>query len=244
MRKAVRRSLAGLVALVAAAAAGLVWLVAATPTIGDLATGDPDTTAFIERARATGLRVEWMPVPLDEVAVDLQLAIVVSEDIRFFSHHGFDPIEIRAALREAMTGHRLRGASTITQQLARNLWLSNDRTPTRKVREAALACKLERALSKRRILELYLNTAIFGARTVGVEAAARRYFGVSAAQVTREQAARLAAALPAPSHRYPGSGSPRAERQVERILERMEWPTGLRQRLLDLRASTGEHLGS
>ncbi len=138
-----------------------------------------------------------------------------------------------------MTGKRLHGASTITQQLARNLWLSRKRTPGRKLREAILTVRLEHALTKRRILELYLNTAIFGASTVGVKAAAQRYYGVSAADLTREQAARLAATLPAPEHWHPDSGSPRANRHFHRILRRMDWPLGLREHLGKLTGDGG-----
>lgn len=204
---------------------GLFWL---TPDVDSLIQTDPQTTAFVERAVASGLSVSWIPVPYETVATDLKLAVVVSEDVGFFQHQGFDTFEIQAALKDAMDGKRLRGASTITQQLAKNLWLSQDRTIQRKLQEAILAWKLERKLSKRRILELYLNTAVFGPGTFGVEAAAQRYFGVSASDVTKEQAARLAATLPAPSLFYPGSQSPRAGRQFQRILKRMDWPTGLR----------------
>ena len=206
-------------------------LFAASPHAAPLAEGDPATTAFIERTRMTGLEVHWTPVPYDAIAEDLKLAVLVSEDIRFFSHRGFDGFEIRTAVGDALRGKRLRGASTLTQQLARNLWLSNRRSPVRKLREAILTVKLENSLSKRRILHLYLNTAIFGADLVGVEAASRRFFGVSAAEVSPEQAALLAATLPAPTKWYPGSGSPRAARQFERILDRMRWPTGLREHL-------------
>lgn len=225
-------------------AAGIVFIVGAvalvgvllmtTPGVGSLAATNPSTTSFIERARTAGRPVSWEPVPLERVSPDLVLAILVGEDIRFFDHHGFDRVEILNAVREALTGKRLRGASTITQQLARNLWLSRRRTPGRKIEEAILTVRLEHALTKRRILELYLNTAIFGASTVGVEAAARRYYGVSAADLTREQAARLAATLPAPEHWGPGSRSPKAERHFRRILERMDWPLGLRERVRKL----------
>lgn len=229
-----RRLVLGAVIGLVVVAGGLGVSILATPDVDFLVDGDPKTTAFIDRAVAAGLQVEWIPVPFDDIAIDLKLAVLVSEDIRFFEHRGFDAHEIRAALRDALTGKRLRGASTITQQLARNLWLSRERTPGRKLREAVLAWKLERRLSKRRILELYLNTTIFGAETFGVEAAAQEYFGVSASEVTRLQAVEMVATLPAPTRWYPGSGSPRAGRQVQRILERMKWPTGLLERLDEL----------
>ncbi len=234
-RRVVRKALRWIGIGAAFAVIGLVVgfgvLLLATPSVDGLISDDPETTAFIDRAIGSGLQVEWAPVPYEDIAIELKLAVLVSEDLRFFEHRGFDRHEIRVALKEAMTGKRLRGASTITQQLARNIWLSRERTPARKLKEAALAWKLERRLSKSRILELYLNTAIFGLQTVGAEAAAQRWFGVPAAEVSRLQAAELAATLPAPTQCYPGSGSPRAGRQVRRILERMDWPSGLRKRL-------------
>ena len=216
----------------------IVWLIvvwASLPDPGVLAHQNPSTTAYIQRERAKGRTVEWTPVALDAMAEDIKLAVLVSEDLRFFSHHGFDWYEIRAAVKDALTFKRLRGASTITQQLARNLWLSRKRTPGRKIREAMLAWKLEHTLSKRRILELYLNTAIFGRDIVGVEAAARHDYGIPASVLTRQQAARLAAALPAPAKWYPGSSSPRAGRLYHRILERMRWNTSVKRHLEALR---------
>ena len=213
------------------AAVGLAVLYFASPDPSPLADHDPETTSWIERARASGQTIVWIPVPIEHISEDLRLAVIVAEDMRFFEHRGFDRYEIRAALRDALAGRRLRGASTITQQLARNLWLSNERTPERKIKEAVLAWKLEHTLTKRRILELYLNTAIFGHGAIGAEAASLRYFGVPASDLTREQAARLAATLPAPSKWYPGSDSPRAAHHYARILERMELAGNLRDRL-------------
>jgi len=214
-----------------AASIGLAALYLATPDPRPLARHDPETTSWIERARASGQTVVWFPVPLEKISTDLQLAVLVGEDVRFFDHHGFDPHEIRAALGDALRGKRIRGASTITQQLARYLWLSKERTLRRKLTEAVLAWKLERSLSKRRILELYLNTAFFGHGAFGAEAASLVYFHVPSSELSREQAARLAATLPAPSKWYPGSGSPRADRHFRRILHRMDLAVGLRRHL-------------
>jgi len=210
---------------------GLALLFFTTPNVAALVQTDPQTTALIKQAKAVGQQVTWIPIPYEAVSTDLKLAVVVAEDFRFFLHSGFDRYEIKAATRDAVTGKRLRGASTITQQLARNLWLTHDRTVTRKLKEAMLAWKLERSLSKKRILELYLNTAIFGPETLGVEAAAQRYFGVPASKITKDQAAQLAASLPAPSHWYPGSQSPRGTRHYQRILDRMDQAAGLRRLL-------------
>jgi monofunctional biosynthetic peptidoglycan transglycosylase len=214
--------------ILAAALGGAVFLLLSTPSVAGLAQSDPQTTAVLERALGAGHRVTWLPVPFEAISTDLKLAVVVAEDFRFFAHSGFDHYEIKAAMREAITGKRLRGASTITQQLARNIWLSNDRTLTRKVKEAVLTWKLERRLSKRRILELYLNTAPFGPDTIGVEGAAQQYFGIPASDITRVQAAHLAAGLPAPSLWHPGTKSPRAKRHFQRILEKMDKAAGLR----------------
>ncbi len=213
-------------------AGGLALLFLSTPTVDFLVRDNPRTTAPIEKAKALGLSVVWTTVSYEDISTDLKVAVVVAEDFRFFLHGGFDSYEIKAALKDAVTRGRIRGASTITQQLARNLWLSSDRTATRKLTEAVLAWKLERRLSKKRILELYLNTAIFGPETFGVEAAAQRYFGIPASMISRTQAAQLAAALPAPSRWFPGSESPRATRHFERIMNRMNQASGLR-RLLE-----------
>jgi len=137
--------------------------------------------------------------------------VIVGEDSRFYSHHGIDPVEIADALGvgrgQGFWGtiatawrrrDRLRGASTITQQLAKNLYLSPSRSPLRKLKEAVTALRLELALSKDRILELYLNVVEWGPGVWGAEAASRAYFGVPAARLTEEQAAALAATLPHP----------------------------------------------
>ena len=126
------------------------------------------------------------------------------------------------AAREAVKGKRVRGASTITQQLAKNLWLSPSRSPFRKLKELILTRQLERSLSKRRILELYLNVVQFGPDVYGAEAASLRYFSIPSSQLDREQAARLAASLPRPVTWHPGVSSRGYNRSVARILARME----------------------
>ena len=192
------------------------------PDIASLEKAKPDTTAFIELARSRGADVEWRWVSSDAISIDLQKAVLVAEDLSFFSHKGFDTHEIRIAAREAAQGKRVRGASTITQQLAKNLWLSPSRSPTRKLREIVLTRQLERHLSKRRILELYLNVVEFGPGVYGAEAAARRYFGIPAADLRPEQAARLAASLPRPASWHPGVESRGYDKSVSRILALME----------------------
>jgi monofunctional biosynthetic peptidoglycan transglycosylase len=192
------------------------------PNVAALATSNPETTAFIERARSQGVEVDWRWVSSSAISTDLKKAVLVAEDLSFFSHTGFDTHEIRVAAREAMEGKPVRGASTITQQLAKNLWLSPSRSPTRKAREIVFTRQLERHLSKKRILEIYLNVVEFGPGIYGAEAAARHYYGVSAADLSSEQAASLAASLPRPSKWHPGVDSRGYRKSVARILARME----------------------
>jgi len=190
---------------------------------------NPSTTAYIELDKAKAItegrkpHIEWQWVPYARIAVPMKQAVIVSEDLNFFSHRGFDLGEIRASLRDAWEEREMpRGASTLTQQLARNLWLSPDRAWGRKLREALLTVRLERALSKPRILELYLNCVEFGPGCYGAEAAARRYFKKSAADLTDREAAQLAAGLPSPGRWHPGSSSVGYQRRVDRLLARME----------------------
>jgi len=223
--KLLRRALLAL-AIATAAFALFEW--ATWPDAGALAREIPKSTAFIQRhqqrERAAGRsgKVAWRPVAYARIAADLKVAALVSEDIDFFSHEGFAVAEMKKAFSEAWEeGEAPRGASTITQQLAKNLWLSPSRNPWRKVKEALLTRDLERALEKRRILELYLNVAEFGQGIYGAEAAARAYFGVSASALSREQAAALAGSLPKPSKWHPGATSTVYRSRVERILRRM-----------------------
>jgi monofunctional biosynthetic peptidoglycan transglycosylase len=197
------------------------------PDASDLVSENPATTAFIERYRDRRERdptlppVRWQWVPASAISVHVKRAVVSAEDLEFFHHDGFSRAEMGAAVRDALQGADLRGASTITQQLAKNLWLSPSRNPLRKVKEAILTRRLEAALTKARILDLYLNVAEFGPGIYGVGAAARHYFGKSAAALTEREAAMLAASLPRPSTWHPGVDSPTYRRYVEEILDRM-----------------------
>jgi monofunctional biosynthetic peptidoglycan transglycosylase len=199
-----------------------LYIVFSWPDVAALAESTPETTAFIESARSRGVEIQWRWVPYDRISPELKKSVLVAEDFSFFSHNGFDAHEIKIAAREAVQGKRVRGASTITQQLAKNLWLSPSRSPLRKLRELILTRQLERNLSKRRILELYLNVVQFGPDVYGAEAAARHYFGIPPGELDREQAARLAASLPRPSTWHPGVSSRGYNRSVARILARME----------------------
>ncbi len=204
----------------------LFW--ATLPDVRPLARSWPGTTSFMERRKAElarrgeKTRLEWTPVPLSRISPEMWRAVVVAEDARFWQHNGVDWDAARNALQKNWEKGALKvGGSTITQQLAKNLYLSPARTPWRKLRELVIARRLERDLTKRRILELYLNVIEFGRRTFGVEAASRRYFGKSAADLTAEQAATLAAVIPSPRIYDPVRHPDRARRRAERILREM-----------------------
>ncbi len=220
------RRLALLTAVALAAAAVFFW--ATLPDVEPLAKAWPKTTAFMERRKARlaregkSTRLEWTPVPLGRIAPDLRRAVVVAEDARFWEHGGVDWEAMRGALEKNWEKGDIKvGGSTITQQLAKNLYLSPARTPWRKLREFAIARRLEDRLPKKRILELYLNVIEFGPRTFGVEAAARRYMGKSAAELSRDEAATLAAVIPSPRIYDPVRHPDRVSRRARRILRWM-----------------------
>jgi len=166
---------------------------------------NPGSSAFMEaslermqhRNPKAALRYQW--VPYERISVNLKRAVVAAEDAKFLDHEGFDWEAIQKAIeKNEKRGRVVAGASTISQQLAKNLFLSGDRSWLRKGQEAVITGMLEAMLSKRRILELYLNLAEWGDGTFGAEAAARVHFGVSAAALDAEQAAWLAVILPSP----------------------------------------------
>ena len=156
-------------------------------------------------------------IPLSQISPDLQHAVVAAEDARFYQHHGFDWHEIQIAAEDDMEGGRSRGASTITQQLVKNLFFGTGRSILRKGAEATLVPVAEFILGKQRILEIYLNVVEWGPGVYGAEAACRYYDGTAARSVGRQQAARLAAILPAPLKRRPE----RMNNYSALILERM-----------------------
>ena len=162
---------------------------------------NPSSTAFMDRyAQQPGakqVRHTW--VPYARISEHLKRAVVAAEDAKFLDHEGFDWEAIQKAMQKnEERGKLVAGASTITQQLAKNLFLSGSRSWLRKGQEAAITWMMERTLSKRRILEIYLNVAEWGEGIFGAEAAARHHFGVPAAALTPEQSAWLAAILPSP----------------------------------------------
>ncbi len=189
---------------------------------------NPASTAFM-RARLEILREEdpharlahqW--VAYNRISRHLKQAVIVAEDGKFAAHRGFDWDEMRKAYQQNVReGEIVRGASTITQQLAKNLFLSGGRSWWRKAQEAAITVMLETVMSKRRILEIYLNVIEWGEGVYGAEAAARHHYGVSAAALTAGQAARLAAMVPSPRRYNAGQETPYLARRAATILERM-----------------------
>lgn len=156
-------------------------------------------------------------VPLSQIAPDFQHAVVAAEDARFYQHHGFDWDAIELAAEGDLNGGRIRGGSTITQQLVKNLFFGTERSILRKGAEFTLVPVTELVLGKRRILELYLNVVEWGPGVYGAEAACRYYYRTSARNIDRQQAAQLAAILPLPLKRRPD----RMMRYSEIIQERM-----------------------
>jgi monofunctional biosynthetic peptidoglycan transglycosylase len=175
---------------------------------------------FTERNSKVTLRYHF--VPYSRISGNLKRAMIAAEDAKFVDHEGFDWDGIALALeKNERRGHIVAGGSTITQQLAKNLFLSPSRSYVRKAQEAAITVMLERLLSKERIFELYLNVIEWGNGVFGAEAAAQRYFGVSAAQLSAEQAARLAAMAPNPRFYERNPGARGLARKTGIILARM-----------------------
>lgn len=161
------------------------------------------------------------PVARSEMSPALRRAVLASEDDRFYLHNGIDFVEMEKALDKRKRGGKLRGASTLTQQVAKNIFLWNGRSYIRKGLEAYLTLWIELLLTKERILDLYINLAEWGPYHFGAEAGARYQFKKSAASLTREEAARMAAILPAP-RRWPARGGV-ASRRIGAILQRMQY---------------------
>lgn len=254
MRRIVRRVALGLLVLVAGLA--LVFWFVVLPDPSDLRATNPDVTSLMEQrqreARDAGrnldIRQEW--VDLAEVSPRLQRAVIIAEDYRFRLHEGIDWVSLAeevgwsggdafswtsasdlGALRAAMTyawRHRdeMRGRSTITQQLAKNLYFGTERSLVRKAMEFVVARRLEKSLDKDRILELYLNVVEWGPGIFGAEAASRHYFGRSASNLTLAQAAALAATLPHPLTSNPEHRPGRMQWRQALILERLDLSRG------------------
>src|SRR5271156_5525578 len=193
------------------------WLVIAVAALWSLAALmllaarwiDPPTTAVhIQRhlqawIHHTPYHERYDFIPLSQISLDLQHAVIAAEDARFYQHHGFDWHQIQVAAEDDLDGERSRGASTITQQLVKNLFFGTGRSILRKGAEATLVPVAELVLGKQRILELYVNVVEWGPDVYGAESACRYYYGISARNIDRQQAAQLAAILPLPLKRRP-----------------------------------------
>jgi len=189
---------------------------------------NPSTSAFMERRLEVlqednpeaALRHKW--VPYARISINLKRAMIAAEDAKFLDHEGFDWEAIQKAYeKNIVKGKIVAGGSTISQQLAKNLFLSGKRTPWRKGQEALITVMIEKVMTKRRIFEIYLNIIEWGNGVFGAEAAARHYFGTSAANLDAEQAAQLAAMVPKPRYYDRVRYTPLLERRTGIILERM-----------------------
>jgi monofunctional biosynthetic peptidoglycan transglycosylase len=198
------------------------WLAAALTLVAAKFVDPPTTAVHIERRfqafiHGKPYHEHYQFVPLSQISPDLQHAVIAAEDARFYQHHGFDWQAMELAADEDMEGGRIRGGSTITQQLVKNLFFGTRRSILRKGAEFTLVPVAEFVLGKQRILELYLNVVEWGPGIYGVESASEHYYGTSARRVGRQQAVELAAILPAPLKRRPE----RMTHYSALILERM-----------------------
>ncbi len=201
------------------------------PDVRPLAKENPKTTAFMEIRKADAaeegrqkftIRQQW--IPYSRISPLLRRAVIVTEDAAFFDHDGIDLAELQASLEKNWEeGQFLRGGSTITQQLAKNLYLSESRNPMRKVTELLIARRLEAALTKQRIFEIYLNMIEWGDGIFGCEMAARTYFGKSCAGLDIQEAALLAGAIINPRVHSPAKPTRRLLRRQQIILRRMQF---------------------
>ena len=201
----------------------LLWSLAALTLVAARWIDPPTTAVHIERRLQAWIHGKpyhkrYQFIPLSQISPDLEHAVVAAEDARFYQHHGFDWQEIQIAAEDDMEGGRSRGASTITQQLVKNLFFGTGGSFLRKGAEATLVPVAELVLGKQRILELYLNVVEWGPGIYGAESACRYHDETAARNVGRQQAARLAAILPAPLKRRPE----RMNHYSALILERMD----------------------
>ena len=207
----------------------LAWEIVTFPDVEKLKTERPSTTAFMEqrkkqlRAEGKSDALEWTWVPYGRISPSLRRAVLVAEDDSFYEHEGVDMKAMREAFERNWKRKKLAaGGSTITQQLAKNLYLSPSRNPLRKVREYFIARALEKHLTKKRILEIYLNVVELGERVYGAEAGARHYFQKTAGSLSPNEAALLAGCLPNPRVMNPGSPNKRLRFRQRMILSRMK----------------------
>ncbi|HTM26197.1 MAG TPA: monofunctional biosynthetic peptidoglycan transglycosylase [Vicinamibacterales bacterium] len=228
MRRAARALARSALAAAAAGFGCLIYIFLTLPDVRPLRTQNPATTAFMElRARealaqGNAAAKDWRWVSYAHISANLKRAVIVTEDDAFWKHGGVDYDQLRESMEVNWErGEFARGASTITQQLAKNLYLSPSKNPIRKLKELLITRRLEAELSKQRILELYLNVIEWGGGIWGAEAAARRYFHKGAVDLTPTESALLAAAIANPHLMDPGHPSARLRRRQQMIMRRM-----------------------
>jgi len=206
----------------------LQYLTLPNNSLQSLRKNNPKKTAMMEQREAEAvssgkeLKIHQQWVPISRVSRNLINAVIVSEDGMFYEHEGVDWYELEESIKKNLAkGKAARGGSTISQQLSKNLYLSTSKNPLRKLKELIITLRMERALSKRRILEIYLNVIEWGDGVFGAEAAAKKYFGKSALELSREEAAQMAAVIPSPRKYQPNIMSRYVARRSSIILNRM-----------------------
>jgi monofunctional biosynthetic peptidoglycan transglycosylase len=229
-KRSIWRAIGRLVIIAAASVfASIAYIYLTLPDVRPLARTNPNTTAFMElrkeearenRRKNFAIRQQW--VPYSRISPMLKRAVIVTEDAAFFDHDGIDLDEIRASMEKNWEeGQFLRGGSTITQQLAKNLYLSPSRNPLRKVKELFIARRLEAALTKQRIFEIYLNVIEWGDGIFGCEAAAQAYFNKPCASLAMAEAALMAGAIINPREHNPARPTRRLLRRQQITMRRM-----------------------
>ena len=211
-------------ALIIAAMSAVIGFMLLYPDISRLKNDNPARTSFMEyrerewRESGKNIRIRQKWTPISRISPYLVKAVLIAEDDKFYQHEGFDYEAIQKAIETDIKRKKIKfGGSTISQQLAKNLYLTPSKNPLRKLREAVLTWRLERTLSKKRILEIYLNVAEWGEGIFGIGAASSHYFGKPPAALTPEEAARLATALPNPRRYNPAGSSQYMEKRSRAI---------------------------
>ena len=206
----------------------LQYLTLPNNSLQSLRKNNPKKTAMMEQRDAEAVssdkefKIQQQWIPISRISRNLINAVIVSEDGMFYEHDGVDWYEMEESiLKNLEKGKAARGGSTISQQLSKNLYLSTSKDPIRKFKELIITLRMERTLSKRRILEIYLNVIEWGNGVFGAEAAARKYFGKSASQLSREEAAQMASVIPSPRKHQPNVMSRYIARRSSIILSRM-----------------------
>jgi monofunctional biosynthetic peptidoglycan transglycosylase len=220
----VKKWSAGVAILIAAALALNIAIYLVWPDVSRLQKERSGKTSFMAyrerqwKREGAKKKINQQWVSLNRISPYAVKAVIIAEDDKFWAHEGFDFEAIQKAVEKDLKKKQFKtGGSTISQQLAKNLYLTPSKNPIRKIKEAVLTWRLERNLSKRRIIELYLNAAEWGDGIFGIEAASLHYFGKSAADLTAREASRLAVVLPSPLRYHPGAGGSYTENRAETV---------------------------